>query len=251
MAHARGHARRPRQLVEHRAVSAQHELSGAPARDAVGDLRDARGKCRDGHGVARNSTPLCRHRLRRGADGRRPRARPPTAGPARPRARRATLRADAPRRRSARTSALRRTGPTPGSVSSSDAVWPAALRVRCPRRAKRCASSRTLLQQLQPGRVARQPHRLRRAPGGRPPPRAWPARSTATRGRSKSAIASSAARQLALAAVDHDAGSGASRSCGRSRRPRRAGGARSAGVTASAIERKSSWPPLCRMPNAR
>ena len=43
VADARGRARRPRQLVMHRAIAAQHELAGAPARDAVGDLRDDAG----------------------------------------------------------------------------------------------------------------------------------------------------------------------------------------------------------------
>ena len=91
--------------------------------------------------------------------------------------------------RSARSSALRRISPSPGTPSSGcvvialDRRWP----VEGDREPVRLVADP--LQQVQPLAGARQDHRVRPRRAARPPPAAWPARTTATSSMPSSASA--------------------------------------------------------------
>ncbi len=226
VAHARGRACRPRQVVVHGPVAPQDELTGAPPPDAVGDLRQSRGEGRCGHAVA-STLPRCgaiaadpvQVVVDGAPDGRRHaghglelRARgvqqarhvaevrdqrpPPDGADARGACRAATP--SGPRPCACDGRAARSDGPRRAPAAATAAP------------ATRAAAARDC-----------------RAPGGRPPPRAWPARRR-PRAADRRRAWRPAPRPAGPCRRRSRAGSGASRSCGRSRPRRRGDGARSA-----------------------
>ena len=118
--------------------------------------------------------------------------------------------------------------------------------------AKRCASSRIRCSSCSAGRVARQQDRIASGPARRPPPPAWRAQTTATRGRSSSAIAASAAPSWPLPpSITTRFGAGGEAGVVAVRR-RPSSSARTAGATASCIDREVVLPARRgAMPNLR
>ena len=123
---------------------------------------------------------------------------------ARPRAPPARRRGSARPSRSAAGSRAAGRARSPSSVSKIDSNARVSRRCRWKPSAKRCASSRIALQQLQPGIVAVEHGSAADGPGTNTSSSRFASAITATRGRSQRLHRLERRRELPLAAVDHD-----------------------------------------------